>query len=109
MASGSTAMLRGLHKPRTSRLYVFIPGQRGASWARWSAALSLLGAARLLSVSTRPRSPASSRLRRASSRTSAPRGSQNGTLWNIDSESASLRLDVGCFDHLAPLLGLGGN
>src|SRR5262249_29632799 len=26
-----------------------------------------------------------------------------------DSESASLRLDVGCFDHLAPLLGLGGN
>src|SRR5262245_58512894 len=35
--------------------------------------------------------------------------SRNGTLWNIDSESASLRLDVGCFDHLAPLLGLGGN
>ena len=56
MASGSTAMLRGLHKPRTSRLYVFISGQRGASWARWTAALSLLGAARLLSVSTRPRS-----------------------------------------------------
>ena len=27
MASGSTAMLRGLHKPRTSRLYVFRPAR----------------------------------------------------------------------------------
>src|SRR5262249_24618088 len=35
--------------------------------------------------------------------------SPNRTLWNIHRQSASLVLDVGCFDHLAPLLGLGGN
>src|SRR5262245_46468855 len=30
---------------------------------------------------------------------------RNGTLWNIDSGSASVRLDVEGADHLAPLLG----
>jgi hypothetical protein len=30
-------------------------------------------------------------------------------LWNIDSGSASLRLDVGGPDHLAPLLGFFGD
>src|SRR5262249_670211 len=30
-------------------------------------------------------------------------------LWNIDSGSASLRLDAGEFDHLAPLLGFLGD
>src|SRR5262249_9574923 len=34
-----------------------------------------------------------------------PAVSLNGTLWNIDSGSASLRLDAGEFDHLGPLLG----
>src|SRR6266567_3431172 len=33
------------------------------------------------------------------------RHSRNGTLWNIDSGSASLRLDAGGLDHFAPLLG----
>src|SRR5262245_35787505 len=36
------------------------------------------------------------------------RYSRNGTLWNIDSGSASLRLDAGEFDHLGPVLGFFG-
>src|SRR5262249_31469054 len=32
-------------------------------------------------------------------------GSHNGTLWNIDSGSASVHFDVEGADHLAPLLG----
>ena len=34
--------------------------------------------------------------------------SRNGILWNIDSGSASLRLDVEGPDHVAPLLGFVG-
>ena len=37
------------------------------------------------------------------------RASPNGTLWNIDSGSASLRLDVGGPDDVAPLLRFVGD
>src|SRR5262249_61911868 len=40
--------------------------------------------------------------------TSAHRGSQNETLWNV-AAGGSLQLDIGDPDHLAPLFGFVGN
>src|SRR5262249_27285089 len=41
--------------------------------------------------------------------TGGTRHSRNGRLWNIDSGSASVRLDVESPDHLTPLLGFVGD
>src|SRR5262245_7779878 len=44
----------------------------------------------------------------STSRTSAPRGSRNETLWKVSLRVRSVRLDAGELDHLAPLLRFVG-